>query len=137
MTSLVENNSVFQTMNGSDNPYESPSHTGAGVLPTANRSATLIISLAKLSFWFGLVLAILGSAITFYPGSECYWFVATGFLLAPGIFVPKQAYRIVAIVACAICLLYAYSGYHRGINYQNSLQSRPTHNANQDNGDGN
>ena len=65
----------------------------------------------KLSFWFGLTLAIMGSVVSFYPGSESFWFVATAVLMAPGILIPKPTYRTVAAIGVATCLWSAYCGY--------------------------
>jgi ribose/xylose/arabinose/galactoside ABC-type transport system permease subunit len=100
-----------------DNPYESPLHSSATIVTKTSGLPAMIIALAKLSFWLGLALTIYGSPITFYPGAECSWFATAALLLAPGFLVPSRSYRIVACIACALCLLYAYSGYHRGIKY--------------------
>jgi hypothetical protein len=113
-------------MNVVDNPYKAPSDEILDGVQQVFPSRLRMASLAKLSFWFGLTLAIIGSAITFYPGSECFWFVTTAFLMAPGILIPKPVYRTVAAIGVTLCLLYAYSGYQRGIKYQQRLQNRPT-----------
>ena len=125
------------TMNLVDNTYKAPFRERADGVQEPRPSILLITSMAKLSFWFGLALAIIGSAITFYPGSECFWFVTTALLMTPGILIPKPAYRTIAAIGVALCLLYAYSGYERGIKYQKWLENRPTPHTNDQDTSGN
>jgi hypothetical protein len=72
-----------------------------------------------------ILFALLGSAITFYPGSESPWFVTCGLLIVPGVFVPKRGDRVVAVIAGGPFFFYAYALYYRGIGYQQWRQSRP------------
>jgi len=55
-------------------------------------------SLLILAFWSGVVVFLLGQFISFYPGFETTWFAVAGILCLGGLFVPRKAYRIAALV---------------------------------------
>ena len=61
-------------------------------------------------FWLGVLFTALGYVITFYPGTECDWFLVAGGLSACGVFIPKAAYRAAASVLLVLALASAYSG---------------------------
>lgn len=110
------------------NPYESPAHDVlSNRLGEQRHLPGKLVAASVLSFWLGATMAVLGSFITFYPGAECQHFLLAGTLSSFGAWVPKWSYRFAAIVVCSLCLLSAYSGYHRGIEYQETLQMRSSH----------
>ena len=104
-------------MNEISNPYESPASTGLPAQPISAWPSPLIL-FAKGAFWVGLGHAVIGFITSFYPGASCGWFLASAALIAAGVFVRQRAYRGVAILACATCLFFAYSGYQDGIEYR-------------------
>ena len=65
---------------------------------------TLLGALAGLVFAFGVVMMMLGSAITFLPGAERGWFAVTGALLLAGLLVPRWPVRVTALVLMGVCL---------------------------------
>ena len=65
---------------------------------------TLLVALAGLVFAFGVVMMLLGSAITFFPGAERGWFAFTGALLLAGLLVPRWPVRILAAALVAVCV---------------------------------
>lgn len=81
---------------------------------------------AAVFFLFGLGLALLGPLVTFFPGAECRWFLTAGAFVAFGLFVPNRAVRVTAVVGILVCLLAAYAGYGRGVDYQRRLLNRKT-----------
>lgn len=79
---------------------------------------------AKSAFWFGTMLFVLGSFISFYPGAETGWFAITAAVVGFGFFVPNKRYRIVTFVIVATCLLWTFAGDQRGLEYQEWLKAR-------------
>jgi hypothetical protein len=69
-------------------------------------------------FWLGALLIALGSFITFVPGAECGWFLVAAGLSACGVFLPRTAYRVAASLLLIVALVWAHSGYRRGVEYQ-------------------
>ncbi len=69
-------------------------------------------------FWLGMMLILLGSMISFFPGAETGWFIITAVLVSMGFFVSSKYYRIAALVIVAICVFWAYAGYNRGVEYR-------------------
>ena len=78
-----------------------------------------------MAFWLGIGLGVLGSLISFYPGGEAGWFGITAFFIACGLLVPGYKYKLAALLMFAICIIAAYNGYIRGIEYQEWLRTRP------------
>ncbi len=113
-------------MSFDENPYRvSVSTQESGGLPKEPISLAIITPFAKLSFWFGLAFAFLGSLVSFGPGDQYIWFVPNGLLFAMGLLIPNRGYRIAAIVLSVLCFLYAYSGHQNGIQNQQWLHSQP------------
>jgi hypothetical protein len=94
-------------------------------MATATRRISAgVVRFAIICFWIGLLLAALGSVMSFVPGAECGWFVAAGILLSFGLLGPKRYYRIAAMILGLLCCAYAYSGHVRGIEYRKWLNER-------------
>ncbi len=93
-------------------------------MPATDDPAQYVIPVSQLAFWFGSILFIVRSLISFYPGSEVSWFATTVTLVGLGLFVPSKKYPIASIVIVSICLFWAYFGYQRGMEYQEWLKTR-------------
>jgi type II secretory pathway component PulF len=107
------------------NPYEPPAQPSRiAIHARSNWYRTYVVPLSQVAFWFGAVLFLLGTLISFYPGAEAKWFAVTTSLVACGFFVPNKSYRIAAAVIVAICLFWTYTGYQRGMQYQEWLKTR-------------
>ena len=77
-----------------------------------------------LSFWSAVVLAILGTIISFVPGAECGWFLFVAVHSVAGLFIPKSCYRIAAAALLIFALKVAYDGYQGGVRYR---ERHPSH----------
>ena len=78
----------------------------------------------QVAFWLNAVLFVLGTMISFYPGADAKWFATTAALVGCGFFVPNKSYRFAVAVIVAICLLSTYTGYQRGMHYQEWRKTR-------------
>ena len=108
-----------------ENPYLPPIHAGHHHAVTrASRTTAIVVLFATIGFWFGLLLAALGSVISFVPGAECGWYLVAGVLLSLGLLPSKRHYRIAAMILALLCFAYAYSGYVRGGEYRKWLNGR-------------
>jgi type II secretory pathway component PulF len=85
---------------------------------------TCIVLVSQIAFWLGMILFFLGSIISFYPGSEAGWYATAAILVGFGFFVPSKGYRIAAFMIVAICLFWTFTGYNRGMEYQEWMKSR-------------
>lgn len=83
-------------------------------------------ALLVTTFWFGAVWLMLGSMVSFVPGSEVGWFALAGILLAAGLFIPRWPYRIVAASLIVVCVLAMLTGHNQGMKYR---QFQPQHNG--------
>lgn len=108
-----------------ENPYEP---TALFSLPAkslvVSRFRKNLVYASKFVFWLGMIKFFLGSMISFMPGAETSWFIITAGLASGGFLVSSKYYRIAALVIFAICVFAAYSGYHRGIEYQERVRQR-------------
>lgn len=77
--------------------------------------------LLHLSFWTAVVMTFIGSAITFYPGAQCGWFLLVAALATAGVFIPGKPYRIPATVMLVLALSAAYEGYQHVDDHQRWL----------------
>jgi hypothetical protein len=85
------------------NPYEStaqPSATVAGCRTHWYR--IYLVPVSQIAFWFGTMLFVLGSFISFYPGAEPGWFGMSAALVGFGFFVPSKSYRIATLMIAAV-----------------------------------
>jgi len=80
-------------------------------------------SLARLSFWFAVFLAVIGSAMTMSPGAGVGLAAIVAVFAAPGL-VLRRRYRIASIVLLMLLALYAWGEYQRGKAYQQRLRER-------------
>ncbi len=116
-----------------ENPYEP---TVLSSLPAkslvVSRFRKNLVYASKFLFWLGMIKFFLGSMISFMPGAESSWFIITAGLVSGGFFVSSKYYRITALVIVAICVFGAYSGYHRGIEYQERVRLRVIDKQNMD-----
>jgi hypothetical protein len=109
------------------NPYEPPQHVKNGQrrrLFERDAIRAAIQLLAKLAFWFGVAVAVLGLPITFVPGGEKEWFGCASVFVLAGLLVPRLGYRISAVVLFFFLLVQAISGHYRGIEYQRQLREQ-------------
>ena len=104
-------------------PHKSPRRINNDLKQSPQTSTSLVL-IFKVAFWIGLLHGTLGSFITFYPGSDCGWFIVSGVLITVGLFVPNARYRVAAFLLCLLCFMYAYSAYVRGIEYHKWLLNR-------------
>lgn len=81
--------------------------------------------LLYISFWAAVLLGVLGTVITFYPGAECGWFLTVAVLSVSGWFIPKPAYRVAAAVLLILALTAAYQGHRHGLEYREGLLTHP------------
>jgi hypothetical protein len=108
------------------NPYEPAIQTPMPATQCRSQwYRNYMVPVANTAFWFGTMLFVLGSFISFYPGAEAGWFAVTGALVGCGFFVPSKRYRIATIAIVAICLFWTFAGYQRGLEYQEWLKTRP------------
>jgi hypothetical protein len=111
----------------SENPCLSPSHTSLDpVVARAHWVTPVVVTIATIGFWLGLLLAVIGSVMSFVPGADCEWFIVAGILLALGLLIPTRRYRSAAFILCSLCFFFAYSGYLRGVEYRQWLKQRNT-----------
>lgn len=104
---------------------DSPTAPALQISPSGNYCwRSYIATLAVMFFWMGVVFWVLGSVISFYPGAEVEHFGLTGLLVSAGFLVPNRKYQIAAFIFLVLCMLAVYSGYHRGVEYQEWLQTR-------------
>ena len=71
---------------------------------------------------FGVVLFVLGTAITFFPGSEQGWFTVAGAFVSAGFFVPRWYVRAAACLIVTICVFAALEGHRRGMEYRRHME---------------
>lgn len=76
-----------------------------------------------LLFWLAVFLAALGSIITFVPGAEFGWFLVVAGLALAGLFIPRVAYRISAVVLLILALVLAFDGHRRGVEYRQRVSA--------------
>ena len=74
-------------------------------------------------FWLAVLLAVLGCAITFFPGAECGWFLMVAVLSVSGFFIPKIFYRAAAGLLLILALILAYGGCRHGVEYRQWLSA--------------
>jgi hypothetical protein len=102
-----------------ENPYEVVAQSSKpGTHYRKHWYRTYLVPLSQIACWFGMMLFVSGSFISFYPGAEASWFAITAAFVGFGLCVPSKNYRIVSIVIVAICLFWIYAGYQRGIKHQ-------------------
>ena len=83
----------------------------------------MLLVFLRLAFWSAVLLAVLGTFITFVPGAECGWFLLVAVLSVAGFFIPKTCYRIAAAALLIFALKAAYDGYQGGIRYRERQSS--------------
>ena len=82
-------------------------------------------SLLLLSFGLGLLGLILGSLITFIPGTGSeYWFVVSGLLMLGGLLLRNWPLRITAMLLIFYSGQIAVGEHQHGIKYQKKMQAR-------------
>lgn len=96
--------------------------TSSGERPRAGLS--LAARLARASFWLGVFLMLLVSAITSRPGDWVGGSAIIALFVAGGLFVPGRGYRLAAVCLLALLLMSGISDYRRGIEYQQRLIER-------------
>jgi preprotein translocase subunit SecF len=69
-----------------------------------------LITLAGFAFSLGIMGFVLGQLITFVPGAESSWFIASGILVLAGLVLPRWYERVTAVVLFGICILAANPG---------------------------
>lgn len=107
-----------------ESPYASPESVTSGRASSGLPIHWFRSIAAPLLLWFGVVLVILGSMISFVPGRETYWFSCTSLLIAGGLFASGYKYKIASIILLVLCLIATYNGYIRGIEYVEFLKTR-------------
>ena len=83
-----------------------------------------LVPVSKIAFWFGVMLFVLGSIISFYPGVEARWYAITAAFVGFGLFVPAKTYRVATLLIVGVCLIGVCDGYQRGMEYQEWLRTR-------------
>ena len=86
---------------------------------------TFVAPISVMAFWFAIVLAALGSLMTFVPGGETHWFGFTAIFFAAGLFANGYKYRTAAAILLILCIFATYNGYVRGIEHQEFLKTLP------------
>lgn len=90
---------------------------------TPSTAQTLrVIGLA--AFWLGVIWLMLGSIVTFVPGTETKWFASAAVMLMGGFLVPRWPYRIAAFLLVAYCVTAAIASRDNGLKYRLELQQR-------------
>jgi hypothetical protein len=104
------------------NPYRSPLNSAVANSASGVRSApSILVRVAKISFWLGVFMFVFRSIATFVPGAECGWFVITAIFTAIGVLVPKRRYRVAAAILCVVSCSPAHDGHYRGLRYRSQL----------------
>jgi hypothetical protein len=78
-------------------------------------------------FWLGVLSFVMGQIISFYPGAETQWFLATSVMLTAGLFIHGKAYRIASGVLLVLSLALATAGHKRGVDHKKWLSGQPKH----------
>lgn len=80
--------------------------------------------LGLAAFWLGVTWLMLGSIVTFIPGTELKWFVTAAVMLVGGLLIPRWPYRIAALLLIAYCITAAIASRDNGLKYRLELQQR-------------
>ena len=103
----------------STNPYQPPrdpaaeSHT-QGEAKRLSPGTVLL----HAAFGAGCLGYLLGSVITFAPGSGLFWFVTTAILAAAGCLVPRKAYQWAAVIVIVLSLRTAWHEHQNGVRWR-------------------
>jgi hypothetical protein len=81
--------------------------------PFRRRLAAELRSVPRAFFWTGVLWLVLGTVITFVPGSEVFWFAIATLLLASGFFVQQRRYHLFALVLIVVSSAMAIDGHMR------------------------
>jgi len=87
-----------------------------------NDYVTPLQTMSCFAFGFGVLFLLLGSVITFVPGTAQGWFTVTAVLLLGGFFIPRWPFRVASVVLVAVCVWTVIDGYRSGIKYRQRLQ---------------
>jgi hypothetical protein len=80
---------------------------------------------ARAGVGLAAVLSLLGSMITFAPGTEVGWFGVAAAAALAGLLSPTRRLRVVAVVLAVALAGLAWDGYVRGRQYREWLRQRP------------
>ena len=69
-------------------------------------------------FSLGALMFVLGQIISFVPGAETTWFLATVAMLTSGLFIKSNLWRIVTSLFIIVALTAAITGHKRGTEYR-------------------
>jgi hypothetical protein len=86
---------------------------------------TARMQVARAGIGFAAVLGLLGSVITFVPGTEAGWFGVAAAAALAGLLSPTRRLRVVAVVLAVALAGLAWDGYVRGRQYRECLRQRP------------
>jgi hypothetical protein len=89
------------------------------------RSHTARMQVARAGVGLAAVLGLLGSVMTFVPGTEVGWFGVAAAAALAGLLSPTRWLRVVAVVLAVSLAGLAWDGYARGRQYREWLRQRP------------
>jgi hypothetical protein len=79
---------------------------------------------ARLAIGIAVLLALLGSFISFVPGGEAWWFGLSAGAAAFGLLSPSRRARAIALVLVLLLLWQVRLGYQREQEYQEWLRQQ-------------
>jgi hypothetical protein len=80
---------------------------------------------ARAGVGVAAVLGLLGSVITFVPGTELGWFGVAAAAALAGLLSPTRRLQVVAVILAVALAGLAWDGYVRGRQYRELLRQRP------------
>jgi hypothetical protein len=86
---------------------------------------TARMHVARAGVGLAAVLGLLGSVMTFVPGTEVGWFGVAAAAALAGLISPTRWLRVVAVVLAVALAGLAWDGYVRGRQYREWLRQRP------------
>ena len=81
----------------------------------------LLREMAGPCLGLSLVIGLMGTAVTFVPGSELSYFGVTAALSVPGLFSRKWKIKAAALALFVLWSLLAFGGFMRGLEYREKL----------------
>jgi hypothetical protein len=80
-------------------------------------------TLASIALMFALMLAVLGSVITWIPGADAGWYAMTAVIALGGVLAPERRWKLAACLVVGGLLGCAVYEYDRGVKYR-GIRSR-------------
>lgn len=92
--------------------------------PTPSRPVAGLRSSGRAFFWIGVCGLLTGMGMSALPGFVRNWMLGCAILVAFGVFVPRIAYRVAAVILVLFSLYAAFDSHQRALQYGESWTSR-------------